>query len=274
MNSGTKIGLVVCLTISICAGSFPFYFKNFEVNALDGGFLSPFGLLGNLKCEVSGQSRPTELETTFQSGPDTFGEIIFKGPLPKRTETKWEADSVNIESGRSSFHVSIKASLLSLDNFVRTCIGSSDPKLTMVGDVRDTCARNLGTGTFNIEAKTGSVVQLTGSFSGDMQCDIGGLGGPPPNGGSCTVGTDKNDNLIGTSKDDCIDGKGGNDKIAGLVGNDKLNGGDGKDLLSGSTGNDELTGGKGADKFDCGAGKDKITDFNPSEGDIKSTNCE
>ena len=54
----------------------------------------------------------------------------------------------------------------------------------------------------------------------------------------------------------------------------KLNGNDGNDLLSGGNGNDELTGGKGADKFDCGAGKDKITDFNPSECDIKSTDCE
>lgn len=33
-------------------------------------------------------------------------------------------------------------------------------------------------------------------------------------------------------------------------------------------------GGTGADKFDCDAGKDKTTDFKPSEGDIKSTNCE
>jgi hypothetical protein len=105
-------------------------------------------------------------------------------------------------------------------------------------------------------------------------CDAGfGVGGPPSNSG-CTLGTENKDNLVGTPNNDCIEGKGGNDKIAGLVGNDKLNGGDGKDLLNGGIGNDELTGGNGADKFDCGSGKDKITDFKPSEGDIKSTNCE
>ena len=53
-----------------------------------------------------------------------------------------------------------------------------------------------------------------------------------------------------------------------------MNGGDGKDLLVGGNGNDELAGGNGADKFDCGSGNDKIIDFTPSEGDIKSTNCE
>lgn len=105
-------------------------------------------------------------------------------------------------------------------------------------------------------------------------CDAGfGVGGPPSNSG-CTLGTENKDNLVGTSNNDCINGKGGDDKIAGLAGIDKLIGGDGKDLLSGGNGNDELTGEKGADKFDCGAGNDKITDFKPSEGDIKSTNCE
>ena len=105
-------------------------------------------------------------------------------------------------------------------------------------------------------------------------CDAGfGVGGPPSNSG-CTLGTENKDNLVGTSNNDCINGKGANDKIAGLAGIDKLIGGDGKDLLSGGNGNDELTGGNGADKFDCGAGNDKITDFNPTEGDIKSTNCE
>jgi Ca2+-binding RTX toxin-like protein len=60
----------------------------------------------------------------------------------------------------------------------------------------------------------------------------------------------------------------------GAGANDELIGGGGKDLLSGGNGNDELTGGIGPDRFDYGSGKDKITHFNPSEGDIKSTNCE
>jgi Ca2+-binding RTX toxin-like protein len=45
-------------------------------------------------------------------------------------------------------------------------------------------------------------------------------------------------------------------------------------LLTGGNGNDELTGGKGADSFLCGAGNDKITDFNASEGDKKTNDCE
>ena len=61
---------------------------------------------------------------------------------------------------------------------------------------------------------------------------------------------------------------------SGVGANDELIGGGGKDLLSGDNGNDELTDGIGPDRFDYGAGKDKITHFNPSEGDIKSTNCE
>jgi hypothetical protein len=82
------------------------------------------------------------------------------------------------------------------------------------------------------------------------------------------------DNFVGTSNDDSFDGKGGNDNINGLAGNDKLNGGEGKDLLIGGDGNDELTGGPGPDTFQCGSGTDEITDFNPSEGDKKTNDCE
>lgn len=79
------------------------------------------------------------------------------------------------------------------------------------------------------------------------------------------VGSASNDKLIGGDGDDIIDGG---------KGNDKLNGGNGKDLLVGGGGNDILTGGKGADKFQCGGGNDRITDFDPSQGDIKSSDCE
>jgi Ca2+-binding RTX toxin-like protein len=95
-----------------------------------------------------------------------------------------------------------------------------------------------------------------------------------PHPASCLTGTEKNDNLIGTSENDCIDGGNGNDKITGLAGNDKLNGGDGKDILLGGNDNDELTGGPGPDTFQCGSGNDKITDFKPSEGDKKTSDCE
>jgi hypothetical protein len=33
-------------------------------------------------------------------------------------------------------------------------------------------------------------------------------------------------------------------------------------------------GGPGADYFDCGDGVDTVIDYNPSQGDILSTNCE
>jgi hypothetical protein len=112
---------------------------------------------------------------------------------------------------------------------------------------------------------------------GDVVCHIGGISNPPPNNICESVsvsGTSKNDNLIGASANDCIEGKGGNDNIVGLAGNDKLNGGEGRDMLVGGDGNDELTGASGPDTFSCGHGTDKITDFSPSEGDRKTSDCE
>jgi hypothetical protein len=37
---------------------------------------------------------------------------------------------------------------------------------------------------------------------------------------------------------------------------------------------DLLTGGKGANRFVCGGGEDTITDYNESEGDTKTADCE
>ena len=246
--------------------------------AVDGDFQTVTPLQGNLRCDVNGQSRSTDIDINVGNlGSGAIGLITFIGPLPKLTETKWDPEVVNLQSERLNVHVTIKASLLSADKFVRTCIGLSDPLLTMVGDIHSECrdsSSRFGSADFKVEARAGNVLQLSGTFSGFVQCFVdGGLSSPPPS-SDCKTGTAKNDNLIGTSSNDCIDGKGGNDKITGLAGNDKLNGGDGKDLLSGGNGNDELTGGKDADKFDCGSGTDKITDFKPSEGDIKSSNCE
>jgi Ca2+-binding RTX toxin-like protein len=66
----------------------------------------------------------------------------------------------------------------------------------------------------------------------------------------------------------------GDDNLYGGEGPDKLVGGDGKDKLIGDPGDDVLTGGNGADSFNCGSDNDKITDFNPSEGDKKTDDCE
>jgi hemolysin type calcium-binding protein len=69
-------------------------------------------------------------------------------------------------------------------------------------------------------------------------------------------------------------GGAGDDNLIGGEGPDIIVGGDGKDNLIGGPGNDELTGGNGADNFNCGSGNDKITDFKPSEGDKKTSDCE
>ena len=42
----------------------------------------------------------------------------------------------------------------------------------------------------------------------------------------------------------------------------------------GGEGNDILTGGKGTNRFICGGGEDTITDFNETEGDTKTADCE
>lgn len=58
------------------------------------------------------------------------------------------------------------------------------------------------------------------------------------------------------------------------VSNDLLHGGYGDDTISGGADNDVLYGSVGADSFKCGTGNDRIIDFNPSEGDTKSNDCE
>ena len=66
----------------------------------------------------------------------------------------------------------------------------------------------------------------------------------------------------------------GDDVLNGGSGSDILYGGKGNDKLFGNNGNDILIGGPGADHFDCGPGNDTVKDFNPSEGDTKTQDCE
>jgi Ca2+-binding RTX toxin-like protein len=75
-------------------------------------------------------------------------------------------------------------------------------------------------------------------------------------------GTSGADVMVGTSGPDEIDGKSGNDRICGLGGNDTLKGG---------SGNDTLEGGPGADQFKGGSGTDTVIDFNPGQGDTKTS---
>ena len=56
----------------------------------------------------------------------------------------------------------------------------------------------------------------------------------------------------------------GNDINVGDKGNDKINAGQSDDVLDGGD----------ADKFQCGSGDDDVTDFDESEGDKATGNCE
>jgi Ca2+-binding RTX toxin-like protein len=44
--------------------------------------------------------------------------------------------------------------------------------------------------------------------------------------------------------------------------------------IIGGDGDDLLTGGEGANRFVCGGGEDTITDYDETEGDTKTTDCE
>ena len=44
--------------------------------------------------------------------------------------------------------------------------------------------------------------------------------------------------------------------------------------IIGGDGDDLLTGGEGPNRFVCGGGEDTITDYNESEGDTKTADCE
>ena len=44
--------------------------------------------------------------------------------------------------------------------------------------------------------------------------------------------------------------------------------------IIGGDGDDLLTGGEGANRFVCGGGEDTITDYDESEGDTKTADCE
>jgi Ca2+-binding RTX toxin-like protein len=87
-------------------------------------------------------------------------------------------------------------------------------------------------------------------------------------------GNTGNDTLTGGNGNDRVEGGIGDDNIRGNLKNDVLFGGNGKDILFGGDGNDSLTGGNGADDFDCGKGTDIIIDFNTTQDDVKSGNCE
>lgn len=96
-------------------------------------------------------------------------------------------------------------------------------------------------------------------------------------------GTDGHDILVGTSDDDKIDSGDGGDEAYGNAGDDKIKtgdegdnnfGGSGDDKLSGGKGNDYLEGESGADHYKCGSGYDTVYNFDETEGDKATGNCE
>jgi Ca2+-binding RTX toxin-like protein len=87
-------------------------------------------------------------------------------------------------------------------------------------------------------------------------------------------GTEGDDNMNGDSDSNLMYGLGGDDQLSGGEGSDGLHGGSGNDELTGGSGDDILYGSPGEDSFNCGSGNDQIINFNESEGDTKSDDCE
>jgi hypothetical protein len=126
-----------------------------------------------------------------------------------------------------------------------------------------------------------TLVGLEGSDEIDGGRDMDTISGSEDNdyliGGSqndVIRGDEGDDEAEGNDRDDKMSGGPGNDSLFGGTGRDNINGEDGNDNLFGGAGNDILYGGKGKDYFNCGLGKDNIADFNETEGDGKSYNCE
>jgi Ca2+-binding RTX toxin-like protein len=86
-------------------------------------------------------------------------------------------------------------------------------------------------------------------------------------------GENGDDRVQGSGGDDTISGGNGDDYLQGDEGNDNLRGENGDDMLFGS-GDNVLKGENGSDNFICGGGTDTIVDFSPSQGDVKSDDCE
>jgi Ca2+-binding RTX toxin-like protein len=110
------------------------------------------------------------------------------------------------------------------------------------------------------------------------------------NGNDYIIGGSGNTKLYGGDGNDDINAGFGNAQMYGGKGNDVLVGGEGNNVILGGPGNDQLyagtgtdtlIGGTGADFFNCGSqtgtggspSSAVILDFNPYQGDTKSTNC-
>ena len=77
-----------------------------------------------------------------------------------------------------------------------------------------------------------------------------------------------------TLADDKIEGGEGDDVVIGGEADDILIGSNGNDKLFGGVGDDIFIGGAGFDEFHCDDGVDTILDFNSSESDLTTSDCE
>jgi Ca2+-binding RTX toxin-like protein len=107
-----------------------------------------------------------------------------------------------------------------------------------------------------------------------LATDVKSSNTPATTTSSKQTGTPANDNIRGSGENDVIVGLAGNDIISGQAGNDNIDGSEGNDYIIGGPGNDTLARGEGQDNYICGAGKDIVLDFNATEGDIRSDDCE
>ena len=112
---------------------------------------------------------------------------------------------------------------------------------------------------------------------------FGGSGNDRIHGDSDDADEEGSDVIFGGNGDDTILGEAGDDLLYGERGDDNLIGGDDIDILDGGNGNDHLygndaddilKGGKGSDYFNCGAGIDTVIDYDISENDVATADCE
>jgi hypothetical protein len=153
--------------------------------------------------------------------------------------------------------------------------GSGIPKNMIVGpSCVSGCPTIIGTNRDDIIYGVPVTDVTVFSLKGDDYI-IGGSGNTKLYGG------DGNDNINAGFGNAQMFGGEGDDVLIGGSGNNVIVGGPGNDQLYAGTGTDTLIGGTGADFFNCGSQTSSggspssavILDFNPTDGDTKSTNC-
>ena len=132
--------------------------------------------------------------------------------------------------------------------------------------VSDNSDANGSTGN----AMANNVIKGAGIIHGTEQDDY--IKGSKGNDIIMALGGD--DTVYGGDGNNQLNGQDNNDSIVGGPSNDLVIGGPGDDRLYGNGGDNVLIGGAGVDYFDCGDGIDTVIDYNLSQSDIISNNCE